>query len=36
MNAVSWLDPYELRIGFGCMHLPADDQLALDTIRRAR
>ena len=30
-----WLDPTELRIGLGCMRLPADERLALDTIRAA-
>jgi aryl-alcohol dehydrogenase-like predicted oxidoreductase len=29
---VSWLDPSELRIGLGCMRLPADERLALDTV----
>ena len=32
---MSWLDPSELRIGLGCMRLPADEQLALDTILAA-
>jgi aryl-alcohol dehydrogenase-like predicted oxidoreductase len=32
---VSWLDSSELRVGLGCMRLPADEQLALDTIRAA-
>jgi aryl-alcohol dehydrogenase-like predicted oxidoreductase len=32
MDAVSWRDSSELRIGLGCMRLPADEQLALDTI----
>ena len=30
-----WLDPGELRIGLGCMRLPADEQLALATITAA-
>jgi aryl-alcohol dehydrogenase-like predicted oxidoreductase/predicted kinase len=32
---VTWLDPDELRIGLGCMRLPADEQLAFDTIAAA-
>ncbi|HEY3726764.1 MAG TPA: aldo/keto reductase [Solirubrobacteraceae bacterium] len=32
MASVSWLDASELRIGLGCMRLPADERLALDTI----
>jgi aryl-alcohol dehydrogenase-like predicted oxidoreductase len=32
MGAVSWLEPSELRIGLGCMRLPADEQLARATI----
>jgi aryl-alcohol dehydrogenase-like predicted oxidoreductase/adenylate kinase family enzyme len=32
MVRMSWLDPSELRIGLGCMRLPADEQLALETI----
>jgi aryl-alcohol dehydrogenase-like predicted oxidoreductase len=32
---VFWLDSYELRVGLGCMRLPADEQLALDTILAA-
>jgi aryl-alcohol dehydrogenase-like predicted oxidoreductase/predicted kinase len=35
MEAVSWLDASELRVGLGCMRLPADEQLALDTILAA-
>jgi aryl-alcohol dehydrogenase-like predicted oxidoreductase len=35
MRLVSWLDPTELRIGLGCMRLPADEQLSLDTILAA-
>jgi aryl-alcohol dehydrogenase-like predicted oxidoreductase/predicted kinase len=35
MGSVSWLDPSELRIGLGCMRLPADEQLALETILAA-
>ena len=35
LGSVSWLDPSELRIGLGCMRLPADEQLALDTILAA-
>ena len=35
MHAVSWLDASELRVGLGCMRLPADEQLALDTILAA-
>jgi aryl-alcohol dehydrogenase-like predicted oxidoreductase/predicted kinase len=35
MDAMSWLDPDELRIGLGCMRLPADEQLAFDTIGAA-
>jgi aryl-alcohol dehydrogenase-like predicted oxidoreductase/predicted kinase len=30
-----WLDSSELRIGLGCMRLPADEQLARDTILAA-
>jgi aryl-alcohol dehydrogenase-like predicted oxidoreductase/adenylate kinase family enzyme len=29
---MSWLDSGELRIGLGCMRLPADERLAIDTI----
>jgi aryl-alcohol dehydrogenase-like predicted oxidoreductase/adenylate kinase family enzyme len=32
---MTWLDPAELRIGLGCMRLPADEQLALDTVAAA-
>src|SRR5437588_8696291 len=32
---MSWLDPAELRIGLGCMRLPTDERLALDTIAAA-
>src|SRR5438105_7284001 len=32
---MSWLDCSELRVGLGCMRLPADEQLALDTIMAA-
>jgi hypothetical protein len=32
---MSWLDANELRVGLGCMRLPADEQLALDTILAA-
>ena len=35
MVCVSWLGPSELRIGIGCMRLPADEQLALETIGAA-
>src|SRR5689334_18130723 len=35
MGPVPWLDPTELRIGLGCMRLPADEELALDTIQAA-
>ena len=35
MDSVSWLHCTELRIGLGCMRLPADEQLALDTILAA-
>ena len=35
MGSVSWLDPSELRIGLGCMGLPADERLVLDTIAAA-
>jgi aryl-alcohol dehydrogenase-like predicted oxidoreductase len=35
MKAVSWLDASELRVGLGCMRLPADEQLALDTVLAA-
>jgi aryl-alcohol dehydrogenase-like predicted oxidoreductase/predicted kinase len=35
MRAVPWLDPSELRIGLGCMRLPADEGLALDTVLAA-
>ena len=31
----SWLSPLELRIGLGCMRLPADEELALATIAAA-
>ena len=34
-DPVAWLDPSELRIGLGCMRLPADEQLALRTIEAA-
>ena len=34
-GSVSWLDPSELRIGLGCMRLPADEQLARQTIAAA-
>ena len=32
---MSWLDPTELRIGLGCMRLPADHELALATVAAA-
>src|SRR5689334_13652022 len=32
---MSWLDSPELRVGLGCMRLPADERLALDTILAA-
>jgi aryl-alcohol dehydrogenase-like predicted oxidoreductase/adenylate kinase family enzyme len=32
---MSWLDSSELRVGLGCMRLPGDEQLALDTILAA-
>ena len=32
---MSWLRPDELRIGLGCMRLPAEEQLALETIAAA-
>jgi aryl-alcohol dehydrogenase-like predicted oxidoreductase/predicted kinase len=32
---VSWLSPKELRVGLGCLRLPADEQPALDTILAA-
>jgi aryl-alcohol dehydrogenase-like predicted oxidoreductase len=32
---MSWLDPSELRIGLGCMRLPSDERLALDTVAAA-
>jgi aryl-alcohol dehydrogenase-like predicted oxidoreductase len=32
---VTWLDADELRVGLGCMRLPADEQLALHTIAAA-
>jgi aryl-alcohol dehydrogenase-like predicted oxidoreductase/predicted kinase len=35
MGSVNWLDPAELRIGLGCMRLPADEGLALETISAA-
>lgn len=35
MALVSWLDPSELRIGLGCMRLPADEQRAISTIAAA-
>jgi hypothetical protein len=35
MGSVSWLDPFESRIGLGCMRLPADERLARDTIAAA-
>src|SRR5262249_48829251 len=34
-GVVLWLDGSELRVGLGCMRLPADEQLALDTILAA-
>ena len=33
---MAWLDRSDLRIGLGCMRLPADEQLALETIDAAR
>jgi aryl-alcohol dehydrogenase-like predicted oxidoreductase/adenylate kinase family enzyme len=30
-----WLDPAELRVGLGCMRLPGDEQLALETVAAA-
>jgi aryl-alcohol dehydrogenase-like predicted oxidoreductase len=33
---VPWLNPSELRIGLGCMRLPTEEQLALETIVAAR
>ncbi len=35
MGSVAWLDPFELRIGLGCMRLPADERLTSDTIAAA-
>jgi aryl-alcohol dehydrogenase-like predicted oxidoreductase len=35
LNGTAWLDPTELRIGLGCMRLPADEELALATIAAA-
>jgi aryl-alcohol dehydrogenase-like predicted oxidoreductase/predicted kinase len=35
MGGVTWPNPSEPRIGLGCMRLPDDQQLALDTIRAA-
>jgi aryl-alcohol dehydrogenase-like predicted oxidoreductase/adenylate kinase family enzyme len=35
MRLVPWLEPSELRIGLGCMRLPADEQLARDTVLTA-
>lgn len=32
---MTWLDADELRVGLGCMRLPADEQLALHTIAAA-
>ena len=32
---MAWLDPDELRVGLGCMRLPADEQLAFATIAAA-
>lgn len=32
---MSWLDPAELRIGLGCMRLPGNQQLAVETIAAA-
>ncbi len=32
---MAWLDPAELRIGLGCLRLPADEQAARDTIAAA-
>jgi aryl-alcohol dehydrogenase-like predicted oxidoreductase/predicted kinase len=32
---VAWLDPSELRIGLGCMRLPADEQLAVEVVLAA-
>ncbi len=32
MRSVAWIDSAELRIGLGCMRLPADEHLASDTI----
>jgi aryl-alcohol dehydrogenase-like predicted oxidoreductase len=34
-SSVPWLDACELRIGLGCMRLPADEELAFDTIAAA-
>jgi aryl-alcohol dehydrogenase-like predicted oxidoreductase len=35
LNRPDWLAATELRIGLGCMRLPSDEQLALDTIAAA-
>jgi aryl-alcohol dehydrogenase-like predicted oxidoreductase len=35
MGLMAWLDPSELRIGLGCMRLPADERVALGTIAAA-
>jgi aryl-alcohol dehydrogenase-like predicted oxidoreductase len=35
LDETAWLDPTELRIGLGCMRLPADEVLALATIAAA-
>jgi aryl-alcohol dehydrogenase-like predicted oxidoreductase len=32
---VNWLDPAELRVGLGCMRLPAEEELALATVTAA-
>jgi aryl-alcohol dehydrogenase-like predicted oxidoreductase len=32
---MTWLGPDELRVGLGCMRLPSDEDLALDTIAAA-
>lgn len=34
-RGLSWLDPSELRVGLGCMRLPADEALALETVAAA-
>src|SRR5437588_12756050 len=35
MGPMTWLDSSELRIGLGCMRLPAEEELALDAVAAA-